>query len=69
VANAPGTVDPDYTGPIKVMLRNLSLEPQALVTGTRVAQLVFEYVAFPELEVVNEANPTRHRDGFGSTGE
>ena len=40
IANAPGTIDPDYRGEIKVILVNLSNEPFELKPGERIAQLV-----------------------------
>ena len=42
--NSPGTIDADYRGEIKVILINLSREPQQLNDGDRIAQLVFQKV-------------------------
>ena len=45
IANAPGTIDPDYRGEIKVILVNLSNEPFELKPGERIAQLVVAHHA------------------------
>jgi len=42
--NAPGTVDSDYRGEIKVILINLSGEEQLIQPGDRIAQLVIQKV-------------------------
>jgi dUTP pyrophosphatase len=47
VLNAPGTVDSDYRGEVKVSIVNLGNKPYDLVPGERIAQLVFGPV-FPE---------------------
>lgn len=41
VANAPGTIDSEHTGEIKVMLRNISDKPVRIFPGQKVAQMVF----------------------------
>ena len=40
VLNAPGTIDADYRGEVKVLLINLGVEPVDIVIGDRIAQLV-----------------------------
>ena len=61
IANAPGTIDPDYRGEIKVILVNLSNE--------RIAQLVVAQFTRIEWESVSELSETeRGAGGFGSTG-
>ena len=68
--NTPGTIDSDYRGEIKVILINLSGEPQVIQTGDRIAQLIFQQVekAFlQEVEVIGETS--RNSGGFGSTGK
>ncbi|MFT4524297.1 MAG: dUTP pyrophosphatase, partial [Bacteroidia bacterium] len=40
VLNAPGTIDADYRGEIKVLLVNLSDQPFVVEDGERVAQMV-----------------------------
>ena len=69
LVNAPGTVDPDYRGEIKVILVNLSNTPYELKPGERVAQLVVSQFTRVEWEPVEELGETeRGTGGFGSTG-
>ena len=69
VANAPGTIDPDYRGEIKVILVNLSNEVFELKPGERIAQLVVAQFTRIEWESVEQLSDTeRGADGFGSTG-
>jgi dUTP pyrophosphatase len=65
IPNSPGTIDPDYTGEIKIQLLNLS-KLTKVVSG-RVAQLVFNFVELPQLSFGGRTS-THERDGFGSTG-
>ena len=70
VANAPGTLDSDYTGPCTVVLINLGREPVTIAPGMRIAQLVIAPVAHAQLEVVDDLPATgRGAGGFGSTGK
>ncbi|HTY56627.1 MAG TPA: dUTP diphosphatase [Candidatus Binataceae bacterium] len=67
--NAPGTIDADYRGEIKVLLVNLGTEPIVIRPGERIAQLVIAPVVraeFVEVEVLDES--TRGSGGFGHTG-
>jgi dUTP pyrophosphatase len=69
VANAPGTVDEDYRGEIKVILLNAGAEPFAVVRGMRIAQAVLAPVTrilWREVPVLDET--ARGAGGFGSTG-
>lgn len=69
VLNAPGTIDADYRGEIKVILVNLSNEPFVINPGERIAQMVVaEYakVEWNEVEVLDQT--PRGEGGFGSTG-
>jgi dUTP pyrophosphatase len=69
VLNAPGTVDPDYRGEVKVLLINLGEKPVEIAAGDRIAQLVVAPVARLELiEVEALPETTRGAGGFGSTG-
>ena len=69
VANAPGTIDPDYRGEIKVILVNLSNEVVELKPGERIAQLVVAQFTRIEWESVEQLSDTeRGAGGFGSTG-
>lgn len=70
VLNAPGTVDADYRGEVKVILANLSNEAFTINDGERVAQLVVAQHAQVEWEVAEELSDTeRGAGGFGSTGK
>ncbi|MEP7345560.1 MAG: dUTP diphosphatase [Gemmatimonadaceae bacterium] len=67
--NAPGTVDADYRGELKVILQNGGAEPVTLRRGERIAQLVFARFETPALEETAALTPTaRGAGGFGSTG-
>jgi len=69
VPNAPGTIDADYRGELRVALINLSKEPQTIHHGDRIAQLVIAPVAMCEVVVVRDLDETvRGVGGFGSTG-
>lgn len=68
VLNAPGTIDADYRGEVKVLLVNLGDAPFSIESGDRIAQLVvarYERVAFVEGDLDDTA---RGAGGFGSTG-
>ncbi len=68
--NTPGTIDADYRGEIKVILINLSLEEQRIVSGDRIAQLVFQQIARAEWVEVEALEQTQRGDGgFGHTGK
>lgn len=70
VLNAPGTVDADYRGEVKVILINLGSEPVEITHGQRIAQLVLAPVSKGLWEVSLELPDTvRGTGGFGSTGE
>lgn len=69
VLNAPGTVDADYRGEVKVLLVNHGSEPFVVEPGARIAQLVVARVERVELELVPELDTTtRGPGGYGSTG-
>ena len=69
IPNAPGTIDPDYRGELKVILQNGGLEPVSLRRGERIAQLVFAKFEAPELtESAELSDMARGAGGFGSTG-
>jgi len=69
VVNAPGTIDADYRGEVKVGLINLGPAPYTVNRGDRVAQLVLATVCQAAVQVV-AALPTSQRQdgGFGHTG-
>jgi dUTP pyrophosphatase len=67
--NAPGTIDADYRGEVKVLLVNLSSQPVTLSRGDRIAQLVVAPVSRATLVEVDALSETaRGAGGFGSTG-
>lgn len=68
--NSPGTIDSDYRGELKVILINLSNEPQVLSHGDRIAQMIISSVDKANLILVQEINTTqRGEGGFGHTGK
>jgi dUTP pyrophosphatase len=70
MVNAPGTIDSDYRGEIKVILINLGQEAVRFEIGDRVAQLVIAPVTRAEWEIVSSLDETeRGTGGFGSTGK
>jgi dUTP pyrophosphatase len=69
VLNAPGTIDSDYRGELKVLLINLGADAFTVVTGMRIAQLVISPVARVEWEPAAGLPDTdRGVGGFGHTG-
>ena len=69
ILNAPGTIDADYRGEIRVPLINLGAEPFTVTRGMRIAQLVVAAVAGVDLEEVEQLDETgRGAGGFGATG-
>ena len=69
VLNAPGTIDCDYRGEVKVLLVNLGGEPFVIERGMRIAQLVVAPVTRALLlEEKSLENSSRGTGVFGSTG-
>ena len=69
VINAPGTIDADYRGEVKVGLVNHGREPFVIRRGDRIAQLVLAPVCQARLRVVDRLDETeRGSGGFGHTG-
>jgi dUTP pyrophosphatase len=69
IANAPGTVDEDYRGEIKVILMNAGPQPFVVTRGMRIAQAVLAPVtriAWREVAALDDT--ARGAGGFGSTG-
>ena len=67
--NAPGTIDSDYRGEVKVILVNLGAEPFEIRRGERIAQLVPAAVLRAHFAEAKElAETARGSGGFGSTG-
>lgn len=69
IINAPGTIDADYRGELKVALINLGTEPVAIKRGDRIAQLIIAPVAQAKIVEADELpDTTRGEGGFGHTG-
>lgn len=69
VINAPGTIDSDYRGEVKVGLVNLSNTPYTIEDGERIAQLVVAQHALVNWHsVVSLEETERGEGGFGHTG-
>lgn len=69
VVNAPGTIDADYRGEVRIGLINLSQEPFTIRRGDRIAQLVLAPVYQARLRLVAGLDQTdRGSGGFGHTG-
>jgi dUTP pyrophosphatase len=69
IVNAPGTIDADYRGEIKIGLINLSPAPFTIRRGLRVAQLVIAPLIRIQLQTVDDLDPTaRGAGGFGHSG-
>lgn len=69
IVSCGGVIDEGYTGSIKVKLYNLGTRGYAVRKGDKIAQLVIQPYAAPELELAEELEETERGDnGFGSTG-
>lgn len=69
VLNAPGTIDSDYRGEIKVPLVNHGTEPFAIARGDRIAQMVIAAVSRVRWREAESLDATgRGAAGFGSSG-
>ncbi|MEC8036704.1 MAG: dUTP diphosphatase [Pseudomonadota bacterium] len=69
VLNAPGTIDSDYRGEVRVPLINLGDEAFTVERGMRIAQLVIAPVVQAGFDEVSDLDETaRGAGGFGSTG-
>jgi len=69
VLNAPGTIDSDYRGEVKIILANLGSAPFSITRGMRIAQLVLAPVTRALWVETGELVATsRGAGGFGSTG-
>lgn len=69
VLNAPGTIDADYRGEVKVLLVNLSDTDFIVNNGERIAQMVIakhEQIIWKPVNQLENSN--RGSGGFGSTG-
>lgn len=69
VLNAPGTVDADYRGEVRVVLINHGRAPFTVTRGMRIAQLVLAPVTVADMVEQPSLDATqRGAGGFGSTG-
>ena len=69
LVNAPGTIDADYRGEIKIIMINLSHEEFLIKDGERIAQMVISSHEKAEWVEVEELNKTGRGDGgFGHSG-
>ena len=69
VVNAPGTIDADYRGEVRIILGNMGRETFVVERGARVAQLVVQRVIQADWRPVDELPETeRSAGGFGHTG-
>ena len=67
--NAPGTIDPDYRGELKVILINHGADDFVINRGDRIGQMVIAPVWQAHFEEVSDLDETeRGAGGFGSTG-
>jgi len=69
IINAPGTIDADYRGEIRIALVNLGKQAYTVHRGDRIAQMIVQKVYQAEMEVVDTLEETeRNEGGFGHTG-
>lgn len=69
VLNAPGTIDADYRGEVKILVVNLGDTPYRIEPGSRIAQWIVSPVQLPVWDEVDTlAESGRGSGGFGSTG-
>ena len=68
--NAPGTIDADYRGEIRVAVINLGKQRYTFKRGQRIAQMVIQEVCRAAFSMVDRLPPTdRDTGGFGHTGD
>lgn len=67
VLNAPGLIDPDYTGRVGVILHNISNQDYSVSKGDRIAQLML--VPFKRVYGAPVVSKERGEGGYGSTGK
>ena len=69
ILNAPGTIDSDYRGEVKIALIHLGEKPYTIERGERIAQMVIQKVSQVTVDIVDTLDETRrNHGGFGSTG-
>jgi dUTP pyrophosphatase len=68
VLNTPGTIDPDYRGPVGVIMFNSTDFPFGIKKYDRIAQMVINKVEIPDITFGKVDETPRGTGGFGSTG-
>lgn len=72
IANAPGTIDPDYRGEAGIILYNCGTESFYIHYKMRIAQILFTWAVIPSFEEAKSFDElsasNRGAGGFGSTG-
>jgi dUTP pyrophosphatase len=69
ILNAPGTIDSDYRGEVKVILTNFGTKDFVVRRGDRIAQMVIARYERARWEERDELDQTgRGSGGFGHTG-
>lgn len=69
ILNAPGTIDSDYRGEVKVLLTNFGKQDFVVRRGDRIAQMIVgRYARVDWTEVEELAGTARGSGGFGHTG-
>ncbi len=69
IVNAPGTIDADYRGEVKIGLINLGAKSYKIQRGDRIAQMVIQRAYQAEIMVMEDLDATkRNQGGFGHTG-
>ena len=70
IVNAPGTIDADFRGEVKIGLINLGSDTYTIQRGDRIAQMVVQRAYQAEIVEVEILEPTeRNQGGFGHTGK
>lgn len=69
IVNAPGTIDADYRGEIKIIMANLGTEDFTITHGMKIAQMIFAEISRVTFQQKSHLDETeRGVNGFGSTG-
>ncbi len=69
IINAPGTIDADYRGEVKIALINLGQKAVTIKRGDRIAQMVIQQIYRAQINIVHHLDETdRSTGGFGHTG-
>jgi len=69
IPNAPGTIDADYRGEIKIILLNMSGQEFIISPEMRIAQMIIAPTIQADFILIDSLSQTKRGDGgFGSTG-